>query len=136
MFNNINTRSVTFNLILINALVFLVTVMLGERMYDWFSLFYPANPNFKPIQFISHMFMHGNFMHLFSNMFALFMFGAVLERVWGPQRFLLFYFTTGFGAMLLHTAVQGWMIHNFTGSFTPDLMALRQFPDAEAIYSI
>lgn len=134
MFNNINTKSVTFNLIAINCLVYLATVLVGDRMYELFSLFYPASPFFKPMQLVTHMFMHGSLMHLFTNMFALFMFGTVLERVWGPQRFLFFYFVTGLGAMLLHTAVQAFIIHNFSGSFAPALEAINQFPDAAAIY--
>lgn len=134
MFDNLNTRSVTFNLIIINALVYFATTMFGEKMYELFSLFYPASPYFKPMQLITHMFMHGNLGHLFSNMFALFIFGTVLERVWGPQRFLFFYFTTGLGAMVLHTAVQAWMIHNFTGSFAPSMEILNQMPEATGIY--
>lgn len=134
MFNQINTKSVTFNLIAINCIVYLATVLVGDRMYELFSLFYPASPFFKPMQLVTHMFMHGSLMHLFTNMFALFMFGTVLERIWGPQRFLFFYFVTGLGAMLLHTAVQAFIIHNFSGSFTPALAALSQFPDAAAIY--
>ena len=134
MFNNINYRSVTFNLIVINALMYLITVMVGEKMYELFSLFYPASPLFKPMQLVTHMFMHGSTMHLFSNMFALFMFGTVLEQVWGAQRFLFFYFVTGIGAMLLHTSVQAFIIHNFTGSFAPSLEVINQLPDAAAIY--
>ena len=134
MFDNLNTKSVTFNLIAANTLVFLATLMFGDKMYELFSLFYPASPLFKPMQIITHLFMHGSFMHLFMNMFALFMFGTILERVWGPQRFLLFYFTTGIGAMILHSAVQAWIVHNYTGSFTPGPELLYQFPDVAALY--
>lgn len=55
---------------------------------------------------VTHMFMHGGFWHLFFNMYTLFIFGSVLERVWGPKKFLLFYFVTGLGAAALHTGVQ------------------------------
>lgn len=134
MFNNIDTRSVTFNLIVINSLILFATMAVGEKMYELFALFYPASPFFKPMQLVTHMFMHGNLGHLFSNMFALFMFGAVLERVWGPQRFLIFYFATGLGAMLLHTAVQAWIVHNFTGSFFPDMYSLGDYPGVVDIY--
>ena len=136
MFNNINTRSITFNLIVINCIVYFATVMTGEKMYELFSLFYPASPYFKPIQLVTHMFMHGNLGHLFSNMFALFMFGTVLERVWGPQRFLLFYFITGLGAAFLHTAVQAWIVHNFTGSFAPSLNIVSNTPDVAMLYQV
>jgi membrane associated rhomboid family serine protease len=56
-------------------------------------------------QIVTHMFMHGGITHLFFNMFALWMFGRVLESVWGPRRFLIFYFVTGLGAAALHTFV-------------------------------
>lgn len=134
MFDNINTRSVTFNLIVINVLAFIATSLIGEKVYEWLALFYPASPFFRAWQLVTHMFMHGNLGHIFSNMFALFMFGAVLERVWGPQRFLVFYFVTGLGAMLLHTGVQAWIVHNFTGSFAPPLQMVTENIDVLSIY--
>lgn len=69
------------------------------------ALYYPQSENFRIYQLITHMFMHGGITHLFFNMFALWMFGRVLESVWGPKRFLIFYFVTGIGAALLHTFV-------------------------------
>ncbi len=131
---NINTKSVTFNLIVINSLMLLLNSIVGDKMIELFALFYPASPLFKPMQLITHMFMHGNITHLLSNMFALFMFGVVLERVWGPKRFLFFYFATGLGAMLLHTGVQAWQVHNFTGSFFPDFSVLGEYPQVVEIY--
>lgn len=103
-------------------------------MYELFALFYPASPFFKPMQLITHMFMHGSIMHLLFNMYALFMFGTILERIWGPQRFLFFYFVTGLGAMFLHTGVQAWILHNYTGSFAPSMEVLNQFSNAASIY--
>ena len=75
-------------------------------MIEHFALFYPTSPFFRPWQFITHMFMHGGFWHIFFNMYTLWMFGSVLERAWGWKKFLLFYFVTGLGAALLHTGVQ------------------------------
>lgn len=132
---NLDTKSVTFNIIVINILVYLATLIFGEKMYEWCSLFYPASPLFKPVQLITHMFMHGSLLHIFSNMFALFMFGAVLEKVWGPKRFLLFYLVTGLGAAFLHTGVQAWIVHNFTGSFAPAISVVNEFPQVAALYS-
>lgn len=66
----------------------------------------------KPWQLVSYMFMHGGFGHLFFNMYTLYIFGSVLERVWGTKKFLLFYFVTGVGAALVHIVVQ-----YLTGSF-------------------
>ena len=71
-----------------------------------FALFYPSSPFFKPWQIVTHMFMHGGFWHIFFNMYTLFIFGTVLERIWGTKKFLIFYFVTGIGAALLHTGVQ------------------------------
>lgn len=134
MFGNLDTRSIVFNLIMINILAFVVTQLVGEKMYELFALFYPASPFFKPWQLLTHLFMHGNFMHILSNMFALFMFGSVLERVWGPKRFLLFYLITGFGAVVLHTAVQAFLVHKGTGAFAPSMFALSQSVEALSIY--
>src|SRR5215210_3712058 len=71
-------------------------------MEDLFGLHHVNSPLFQPWQIITHLFMHGDFMHLFGNMFALWMFGARLENVWGPKRFLTFYFLCGIGAALIH----------------------------------
>lgn len=97
---------VTKNIIIINILVMIMAYLSPDFMYETFSLFYPTSPYFKPWQIITHMFMHGNFWHIFFNMYTLFIFGCVLERMWGPRKFLLFYFVTGIGAALLHTGVQ------------------------------
>lgn len=101
-----NVPPVTKNIILINILVWIMTAIGGDFMYENFSLFYPTSPFFKPWQVITHMFMHGGFWHLFFNMYTLFIFGCVLERVWGPKKYLLFYFVTGLGAAFLHTGVE------------------------------
>lgn len=97
---------VTKNIIIINVLVMIMTYLNEDFMYRTFSLFYPTSPFFRPWQIVTHMFMHGGFWHLFFNMYTLFFFGCVLERMWGPKKFLFFYFTTGIGAALLHTGVQ------------------------------
>lgn len=94
------------NLIIINAIVFVVTMFAQQFMYQTFSLFYFTSPLFKPFQLITYMFMHGGFWHIFFNMYTLFIFGTVLERVWGTKKFLIFYFVTGLGAALLHMTVQ------------------------------
>ena len=93
------------NLLLINILAYVVTMLTGNFMYENFALFYFKSPFFKPIQLVTHMFMHGGFTHIFFNMYTLFIFGCVLERVWGSQKFLFYYFVTGLGAALLHLGV-------------------------------
>lgn len=99
---------VTKNLIIINVILLLTTMVLQQRGIDLtrvLGLYYPGSEYFRPFQFITHMFMHGGLAHLFFNMFALYMFGRVLESVWGPRRFLVFYFVTGLGAAALHSFV-------------------------------
>lgn len=97
---------VTVNIIIINVLVMIMCFLNRDFMVEQFALFYPASHYFKIWQPITHMFMHGGFWHLFFNMYTLYIFGTVLERVWGPKKFLLFYFVTGLGAALLHVGVQ------------------------------
>ncbi len=93
------------NLLLVNILMYVITMITGNFMYENFALFYFKSPFFKPYQLVTHMFMHGGFTHIFFNMYTLFIFGGVLERVWGSQKFLLYYFVTGIGAALLHLGV-------------------------------
>ncbi|TXC78678.1 rhomboid family intramembrane serine protease [Luteibaculum oceani] len=110
----INTRTVVINLIIINALVYFASVVFGNAGpgLSWlnykFGLYLPNGANFAPYQLITHMFLHGGLMHIFFNMYALFLFGTVLERSWGPKRFLIFYLTCGFGAALIHLGVSYW----------------------------
>ncbi len=92
-------------LIIINVLVFLLTSF-SPYLENFLTLHYYESPNFNPIQLISYLFIHANFMHLFSNMFGLFMFGNLLERIWGPKRFLIYYFVCGIGAGILYMAIQ------------------------------
>lgn len=100
---------VTKNLLSINALLFLATWVAETKGVDLNSilgLHLFLAEDFKPLQIVTYMFMHGSFTHLFFNMFALFMFGRVLEQVWGPKRFLVFYMATGVGAGLVQELVQ------------------------------
>lgn len=99
---------VTGNIIIINFLIWIISELRPEFMYETFALFYPKSQYFHWWQFVTHMFMHGSFWHIFFNMFTLYMFGSVLERVWGPKKYLLFYFVTGLGAAALHTGVE-WL---------------------------
>lgn len=96
------------NLIMINVLMYLITAITGSFMYENFALFYFKSPFFKPYQLVTHMFMHGGFTHILFNMYTLFIFGCVLERVWGSRKFLFYYFVTGIGAALLHMGVM-WL---------------------------
>lgn len=97
------------NLIIINVLVFLAQETLGqaikESMINLLALHDLHSKLFRPHQLITYLFMHGGWDHIFFNMFALWMFGAVLENYWGAKRFLIFYMVSGIGAAICHLAV-------------------------------
>jgi membrane associated rhomboid family serine protease len=99
---------VTKNIIIINVILFLAKVVLAMRgisLEDHLGLHDHLSPTFRPHQFITYIFMHADFMHLFLNMFGVFIFGQVLEQVWGPKRFLVFYILTGLGAALVQYCI-------------------------------
>ncbi len=97
------------NLLIINVLVFVARQTIQTDSYtpmdDLLALHTWQSPLFKPWQFVTHLFMHGSIEHIFFNMFALWMFGSVLENLWGPKRFLTFYIVCGLGAALMHMTV-------------------------------
>jgi membrane associated rhomboid family serine protease len=107
------------NLIIINIIVFL-----GQGAFPQMEFYlmghYPLSPEFRPWQMITHMFMHGGFTHLLFNMFALFVFGSALEKVWGPKRFLIYYLLCGIGAFFLYEFTIGIDIYQQIGSFNPN----------------
>ncbi|MFT3909691.1 MAG: rhomboid family intramembrane serine protease [Ferruginibacter sp.] len=113
------TSPIVFNLIIINALVFFAQLVsgglndAGSRVNDLFALHHYKSEEFRPYQLVTHMFMHGSVTHILFNMFGLWMFGSIIERVWGPKRFLIFYLICGLGAGLAQMgsyAVEFWKI--------------------------
>ena len=119
------------NLIIINAIVFVVTLFAQQFMYQTFSLFYFTSPFFKPFQLITYMFMHGGFWHIFFNMFSLYMFGSVLENYWGGKKFFLYYMVCGIGAGLINELV---MYLQIAFAETPGLVeaAINRVPTVPA----
>jgi len=102
---------VTKNLLIINGLFFLATYALGGMeidLVDILGLHFISAQKFHVYQFVTYMFMHGDFTHIFFNMFALWMFGSALENFWGAKRFLLYYFVTGIGAGIVQEIT--WVI--------------------------
>ena len=96
------------NILIINVLMYFATSLMQSRgidLTDVLGLHYFLSEKFKIWQFITYMFMHGSFMHILFNMFAVFMFGAAIESVWGPKKFLTFYILTGLGAAVAHYAI-------------------------------
>ena len=109
------TTPIVLNLIIINVLVFLAQMVISgnqsiDAATDLFALHHYKSSYFQPYQLVTHMFMHGGFFHLLFNMFALWMFGSMVERVWGPKKFLIFYFICGLGAAFFQ---MGSYIHDF-----------------------
>ena len=99
---------VTRNLLIVNVILYIATVVNENFMIGTFAMFYPASPLFRWWQPLTHMFMHGGIWHILFNMYTLVMFGMVVERALGTKRFLILYFVAGFGAVALHTGVQ-WL---------------------------
>jgi membrane associated rhomboid family serine protease len=104
-----NTPTVTKNLIIINILCFfgaIVAERYGINLNDVLGLHYFESEKFRLYQFFTYMFMHSGFEHIFFNMFAVWMFGRILETVWGPSRFLFYYVLCGVGAGLVQELTQ------------------------------
>lgn len=103
-----NLPTVTKNLLIINVLCFfgiIVAKRYGIDVEALLGLHFFLADTFNPAQLITYMFMHANFQHIFFNMFAVWMFGRVLEQVWGPRRFLFYYILCGIGAALIQEGV-------------------------------
>jgi len=112
------------NLILINVLLLVATLtaksVFSVDLTSILALYFPKSEMFKPLQILTHMFMHADFWHLFFNMFALYMFGGILENVWGPKRFFIYYMICGIGAAFTHEAVIAFQYNQLVQSIGPD----------------
>ena len=138
-----NVPKVTKNLIIINIVVFIATLFNENFMIGTFGLFYPTSVYFRWWQPITHMFMHGGFWHIFFNMYTLFIFGVVVERIIGSKKFLLFYFVCGLGAAGLQMLTQYIEMQSFLASGSQSAMegiiALKSTPTvgaSGAIYGV
>ena len=131
------------NLIILNAILFLATYIVGMQyqvsLTNILGLHYPASAFFQPYQFVTHMFMHGGFMHILFNMYALWLFGTAIENAWGGQRFLFYYFFTGLGAAVLHTFVNHIIFSNMASTIIafqndPSIELFKQFVESNKSY--
>jgi len=116
-----NTPTVVKNLLIINIIFYIATMIFGgPMMTQALGVHYFDSPNFKIWQVITYMFMHdySSLFHILFNMFALYTFGSSLEYIMGPKRFLNFYLITGLGALGLPLLVQSIEVYNITGSAT------------------
>ena len=99
------------HLLIINSIFFLATLVIGDFTYDLFALHYYDSPKFKYWQIITHMFMHGDFSHILFNMIGLWMFGTPIEQIWGKNKFIFFYLSTGLGAAALQMILYDFQIY-------------------------
>lgn len=116
-----NISYIVKNLIIINVIVFVVFSFLLPQFGYLVEAYYPASKEFLPVQLIGHMFMHADLMHIFFNMFMLYMFGTILENFWGPKFFLFFYLVSGFGAIGLHMLVKYITVNYLMGDISPEM---------------
>jgi membrane associated rhomboid family serine protease len=124
------------NLLIINGLFFLATISLESAfkidLVKTLGLYYFHSELFRPYQFVSYMFLHADVQHIIYNMFALWMFGYLLENVWGSKRFLTYYLLTGIGAAIVQTIVMYWSLSSIDSaaiaySQAPSFSAFAEF---------
>ncbi len=125
MFQNLfrNMTDVVKNLLILNVLMLLAMYVLeskGINLTQILGMHYFESELFEPYQIVTYMFMHGDIMHLFFNMFGLLIFGTMLERVWGPKRFFIFYFATGIGAVIVHLIITYFRVDNILADFSAE----------------
>lgn len=148
-----NIPDIVKHLIIINVLIFIGSQFVGELAYDVLALHYPKNDLFGIWQVLTHMFMHGSISHILFNMFGLWMFGSPLAQMWGKNKFLFFYLSTGVGAAVLqllvyHLQIQGWVdelvlqgypldeIYNSLQQQTQSLFHVRMVGASGALYGV
>ena len=115
------------NLIIINVLLLVITGLseaFSAMISRPFWVFTFLNRRCSGHSRSLHMFMHAGFWHLFFNMFALYMFGGVLETVWGPKRFFIYYMVCGLGAALVHESVIAIQYAKVMKAIRPDQLQL------------
>jgi membrane associated rhomboid family serine protease len=121
---------------------------LFDNLLGIMALYYPASPDFKFFQLITHIFMHGDFFHLLFNMYTLWMFGAMIESVWGGRKFLFYYLVTGVGAALFYlfilwlqithveTLIDPVILHNMQNLIDEGQAFVNKTPEMKKWYDI
>lgn len=122
-------------LLIANILFFVGSQFLGEYAYQLFALWFPENENFQLWQIATHMFMHGGFSHILFNMFALYIFGSVLEQHLGQQRFLFLYFSAGLGAAGLQILFSYWNFNSAMQVYLDAGLSTQEVQDMLSEYS-
>jgi rhomboid family protein len=138
-----NITPVVKNLLIINIIFFVATYLLKNQfdMGKWLAAYYFNSPDFRLWQPVSYMFLHGGIAHIFFNMFALFMFGPIVEYAIGSKRFFNLYFICGIGAIVFQMLVQAIEVYNIAGGITishPELESsyLAFGPQAQKLFDI
>lgn len=126
---------VTLNLLIINVLLWVITALFANRidLANLLGLHFVTSELFMPHQLITHMFMHGSTSHVFFNMFAVFMFGSVLERTWGSTKYLVYYLVTGLGAAALQLLITYIRIQAIEADLPAELVARVYAEGANAL---
>lgn len=116
------------NIIMLNVLMLLAyyaaASVFGVDLNSLLGLYFPKSERFMPVQIVTHIFMHGGFLHLFFNMYALYIFGQILEVTWGSKRFLIYYLVTGLGAALTHEAVIAFQYYHLVQNLDPESLRM------------
>ena len=118
------------HLLIINCIFFLASLVVGESMYDFFALHFPESPKFEYWQVITHMFMHGDFSHILFNMIGLWMFGTPMEQMWGKNKFIFYYISTGLGAASLQIVLYYYQViqaNDFFSNLNLDSSVISEF---------
>lgn len=126
MFRNITP--VVQNLLLINIVLFVVSAFLFPQLSDWFALYYIKSQYFQPFQFLTYMFMHADFWHLFGNMFGLLIFGPLLEQFLGPKKLLILWMVCGVGSGVLYSGYSAYKVN----ALETKVEAFQANPDPES----
>ena len=120
-----NMGDITKNLLIINVIMFLVTLFFetkGIDLFDMLGMHYPSAYKFRPYQIVTNSFIHGGFRHLLFNMLGLVFLGTHLERIWGGKKFLIFYLVSALGATFFSTFIDGIKIYMTLGEVFPLIM--------------
>ena len=121
------------HLLIINGIFFFASGILGNAFIEKMALHFYLNPSFQIWQPVTHMFMHGNLSPLIFNMFGLWMFGSPLEQLWGKQKFLFFYFSTGLGAAIIQILAYSYQFHSVSIVLNEAGVSTQEFINTMAV---
>lgn len=112
------------NIIMLNIIMLLAGYaaksVFGIDLTMELGMYFPKSEVFRPFQIVTHIFMHGGFIHLLLNMYALYIFGQILENVWGPKRFFIYYMVCGLGAVFVHETVIYFQYERLMNMINPE----------------